>query len=188
MLKKNKVIIIAEAGVNHNGSLKLAKKLVDKALKAKADYIKFQTFKAESISTKNALKANYQKRTSSNSETQFQMLKKLELNGNKLLKIISYCKKKKLGFLSSPFDIESFKFLKKFNMDYIKIPSGEITNLPLLEQIGRSNKELILSTGMSNVKEIKDALHVLNKSGTKNKKITLLHCNTEYPTPFKMLI
>ena len=106
----------------------------------------------------------------------------MEIN---FLKIISYCKKKKLGFLSSPFDIESFKFLKKFNMDYIKIPSGEITNLPLLEQIGRSNKELILSTGMSNVKEIKDALHVLNKSGTKNKKITLLHCNTEYPTPFK---
>ena len=184
MLKK-KVIIIAEAGVNHNGSLKFAKKLVDTALEAKADYIKFQTFKAESISKKNALKANYQKKNSCKSETQFQMLKKLELSENKFLKIISYCKKKKIGFLSSPFDIESFNFLKKYNMKFIKIPSGEITNLPLLTEIGKSNKQLILSTGMANIREIKDALHVLNKSGTKNSKITLLHCNTEYPTPFK---
>ena len=184
MLKK-KVIIIAEAGVNHNGSLKFAKKLVDTALEAKADYIKFQTFKAESISKKNFVKANYQKKNSFKSETQFQMLKKLELSENKFLKIISYCKKKKIGFLSSPFDIESFNFLKKYNMKFIKIPSGEITNLPLLTEIGKSNKQLILSTGMANIREIKDALHVLNKSGTKNSKITLLHCNTEYPTPFK---
>jgi len=185
MFKKRKVIIIAEAGVNHNGSLRIAKKLVDKALEAKADYIKFQTFKAESISIKNALKANYQKKNSSKSETQFQMLKKLELNENKFSKIISYCKKKKIGFLSSPFDIESLNFLKKFNMNYIKIPSGEITNLPLLEEIGKNKKKLILSTGMANIKEIKNALSVLNKCGTKNNKITLLHCNSEYPTPFK---
>ncbi len=185
MFKKKKVIIIAEAGVNHNGSLRIAKKLVDKAKEAKADYIKFQTFKAESISTKNALKANYQKKNSGRYETQFQMLKKLELNENKFLKIISYCKKKKIGFLSSPFDIDSLKFLKKFNMKYIKIPSGEITNLPLLEEIGKNKKQIILSTGMANIKEIKDALSVLNKSGTKNNKIILLHCNTEYPTPFR---
>ena len=131
------------------------------------------------------LKQIIKKKNSCKSETQFQMLKKLELNENKFLKIISYCKKKKIGFLSSPFDIESFNFLKKYNMKFIKIPSGEITNLPLLTEIGKSNKQLILSTGMANIREIKDALHVLNKSGTKNSKITLLHCNTEYPTPFK---
>lgn len=181
---KKKVIIIAEAGVNHNGSLSIAKKLVDKAVEAKADYIKFQTFRAESITTKNAKKAHYQKKNSDKIETQFQMLKRLELSQNKFKNIISYCKKK-IGFLSSPFDIESFNFLKKCNMNYIKIPSGEITNLPLLEEIGKNRKKIILSTGMSNIKEIKEALSILNKSGTQNSKIILLHCNTEYPTPFK---
>ncbi len=185
MAFKPKVIVIAEAGVNHNGSISIAKKLVDKAADAKADFIKFQTFKAESISTTNAMKANYQKKNSTKNESQFQMLKKLELSEKKFKRIYSYCKKRKIGFLSSPFDIESFIFLKKLQIKYIKIPSGEITNLPLLEEIGRAKKKIILSTGMANIQEIKDAIIILKKFGTKKNNIILLHCNTEYPTPFK---
>ena len=133
-----KVIIIAEAGVNHNGSLRIAKKLVDKAVEAKADFIKFQTFNAGSIATIKSSKANYQKKNSSKSETQLQMLKKLELNEKKLRSIYSYCKNKKIGFMSSPFDLDSLNILKNFKMKFLKIPSGEITNLPLLEEIGKS--------------------------------------------------
>lgn len=185
MTLKSKVIVIAEAGVNHNGSLNMAKKLVDKAVEAKADFIKFQTFRAESIATSKAKKANYQKKNSSKIETQYEMLKRLELSENKFNIIASYCKKKKINFLSSPFDIESLNFLKKFKMKYIKIPSGEITNLPLLEEIGKTKKKVILSTGMCNIIEIKKALLVLTKFGLQKNKIILLHCNSEYPTPFK---
>lgn len=180
-----KVIIIAEAGVNHNGSLRIAKKLVDKAVEAKADFIKFQTFNAGSIATIKSSKANYQKKNSSKSETQLQMLKKLELNEKKLRSIYSYCKNKKIGFMSSPFDLDSLNILKNFKMKFLKIPSGEITNLPLLEEIGKSKKRVILSTGMANIAEIKKALFTLTKFGLKKKEIILLHCNTEYPTPFK---
>lgn len=185
MTLRSKVIVIAEAGVNHNGSLKIAKKLVDKAVEAKADFIKFQTFRAESIATSKAKKANYQKKNSNKIETQYEMLKKLELSEDKFNIIASYCKKKKINFLSSPFDIESLNFLKKLKMKYIKIPSGEITNLPLLEEIGKTKKKVILSTGMCNITEIKKALLVLTKFGIQKNKIILLHCNSEYPTPFK---
>lgn len=185
MSTRKNVVIIAEAGVNHNGSLKLARKLIDKASEAKADFIKFQTFKAESITTKLAKKANYQISKSKKNETQFQMLKKLELSENSLIKIFEYCKFRKIKMLSSPFDIESFNFLKNFNMEYIKIPSGEITNLPLLEKIGNYRRKIILSTGMSNISDIRKAINVLNVSGTSKNRITLLHCNTEYPTPFE---
>ena len=185
MTLRSKVIVIAEAGVNHNGSLNMAKKLVDKAVEAKADFIKFQTFRSESIATSKAKKANYQKKNSSKIETQYEMLKRLELSENKFNIIASYCKKKKINFLSSPFDIENLNFLKKLKMKYIKIPSGEITNLPLLEEIGKTKKKIILSTGMCNIIEIKKALLVLTKFGLQKNKIILLHCNSEYPTPFK---
>ncbi len=179
------VFIIAEAGVNHNGSLKLAKKLIDIASKAGADAIKFQTFKASNLVTTQAKKAKYQKLNSKNKETQFRMLKKLELNEEFHKKLISYCKYKKIIFLSSPFDQESIELLKKLGLKIIKIPSGEITNLPYLRQVGKLNKKIILSTGMSNMNEVKTALKILIKSGTKKKNITVMHANTEYPTPMK---
>ena len=176
---KKKVIIIAEAGANHNGSLKNAYKLVDIAKKAGADYVKFQTFKAETLVSKKAPKASYQKKNVKN-KSHYNMIKKLEMSYNMHLKIINYCKKKKIKFLSSPFCIDSFKWLMKFNLDFIKIPSGEITNLPLLKVIGKHAKDIILSTGMSETFEIKKALDIL---GNKKRKIYLLHCNTEYPSP-----
>ena len=177
--------IIAEAGVNHNGSLKSAKKLIDIASKAGADAIKFQTFKASNLVTKYAQKAKYQKLNSKNKETQFRMLKKLELSEEFHKKLISYCRYKKIIFLSSPFDQESIELLKKLGLKIIKIPSGEITNLPYLRQVGKLNKKIILSTGMSNMNEIKTAMKILIKSGTKKKNITVMHANTEYPTPME---
>ena len=179
------VFIIAEAGVNHNGSLKSAKKLVDIASKAGADAIKFQTFKASNLVTKYAQKAKYQKLNSKNKETQFKMLKKLELSEEFHKKLISYCRYKKIIFLSSPFDQESIKLLKKLGLKIIKIPSGEITNLPYLRQVGKLNKKIILSTGMSNMNEIKTAIKILIKSGTQKKNITVMHANTDYPTPME---
>jgi len=179
------VFIIAEAGVNHNGSLDLAKKLIDVACSAGADAVKFQTFKATNLATKGSQKAIYQKETTSNKETQFEMLKKLELNKKKHKELISYCIDKKIIFLSSPFDLESIDLLNDLGLKIFKIPSGEITNLPYLKHIGRLNKKIFLSTGMSNMDEIKDALNILVHSGTKKSKITILHANTEYPTPMK---
>ena len=163
------VFIIAEAGVNHNGSLDLAKKLVDVACYAGADAVKFQTFKTTNLVTKNSPKANYQKETTNNRETQFKMLKKLEFNKQEHLEIISYCIDKKIIFLSSPFDIESIELLNDLGLEIFKIPSGEITNLPYLKYIGKLNKKIILSTGMSNMNEVKNALDNLINYGTKKK-------------------
>jgi len=179
------VLVIAEVGVNHNGSIDLAKKLIDAACSAGADAVKFQTFKAKNLVIKNSPKATYQKKFTNKKETQFNMLKKLELNERMHLKLINYCKKKKIKFMSSPFDHESIDLLNNLGLDIFKIPSGEITNLPYLRHIGKLKKKVILSTGMSNIKEVKSALDILIKSGTSKKKITILHTNTEYPTPMR---
>ena len=179
------VFIIAEAGVNHNGSLDLAKKLIDEACSAGADAVKFQTFKAKNLATKSSQKAAYQKETTNKEETQFDMLKKLELNKKEHEELISYCVNKKIIFLSSPFDIESIDLLNDLGLKIFKIPSGEITNLPYLKYLGKLNKKIILSTGMSNMDEVKNALDILINSGTKKSNITILHANTEYPTPMK---
>ncbi|MBL6841446.1 MAG: N-acetylneuraminate synthase [Pelagibacterales bacterium] len=179
------VFIIAEAGVNHNGSLDLAKKLIDTACSAGADAVKFQTFKAKNLATKSSQKAAYQKETTNKEETQFDMLKKLELNKKEHEELISYCVNKKIIFLSSPFDIESIDLLNDLGLKIFKIPSGEITNLPYLKHIGKLNKKIILSTGMSNMDEVKNALDVLINSGTKKNDIIVLHANTEYPTPMR---
>ena len=183
LIKSNskKVIIIAEAGGNHNGSLKKAYKLVDIAKLAGADYVKFQTFKADTLVSKNAPKAKYQKKNVKKI-SHYELIKKLEMSYDMHVKVIKYCKLKKIKFLSSPFCIDSFNLLKKFNLDFIKIPSGEITNLPLLRHIKKFDDNIILSTGMSNINEINDALKILKK---KDRKIILLHCNTEYPTPLE---
>lgn len=177
-----KVYIIAEAGVNHNGSVTIAKKMIDQAAEAGADAIKFQTFKAERLTCKTAPKAAYQKKTTGNDGSQQEMLKKLELSDDDFKLLYDHANDKKIEFLSSPFDPESLRFLLDLGMDKIKIPSGEITNYPLLRDAGRSGKKVILSTGMSTLDEIQDAVHVLKENGS--KRIALLHCNTEYPTPY----
>lgn len=181
----NKTIIIAEAGVNHNGDIETAKKLIDAAAEIEVDYIKFQTFKADRIVTKSAKKANYQiKNQDKSDDSQFNMLKKLELSEKDHYKLIEYCKSKKIKFMSSAFDIEGLKLLNKLNLDFFKIPSGEITNYPYLNQISKFNKKIILSTGMSNINEIKAALDILTSKKISLNQITVLHCNTEYPTSF----
>lgn len=181
----NKVFIIAEAGVNHNGSLELAKKLIDEAVVAGADAVKFQTFKAELCISKNADKAEYQKQTTDKNESQFDMIKKLELNEYAHTELIKYCKIKNIMFLSTPFDLQSVDLLNVFGLEIFKIPSGEITNLPYLRKIASLNKKVILSTGMANLGEIEAALEILTKNGTLKENITVLHANTEYPTPFR---
>ncbi|CUU76448.1 N-acetylneuraminate synthase [Campylobacter hyointestinalis subsp. hyointestinalis] len=178
-----KVFIIAEAGVNHNGSLELAKKLIDEAVVAGADAVKFQTFKAELCISKNADKAEYQKQTTDKNESQFDMIKKLELNEYAHTELIKYCKIKNIMFLSTPFDLQSVDLLNGFGLEIFKIPSGEITNLPYLRKIASLNKKVILSTGMANLGEIEAALEILTKNGTAKENITILHANTEYPTP-----
>jgi N,N'-diacetyllegionaminate synthase len=183
--KRQSVFIIAEAGINHNGSLKLAKKMIDVAAEAGADAVKFQTFKAERLVSKFAPKADYQKRTTGSKESQLAMLKKVELDISSHQELIKYCKKRRIAFLSSPFDLESIEFLDELGLEVFKIPSGEITNLPYLRKIGKLKKKVILSTGMANLKEIRDALEILRKAGTSLKNITVLHCNTEYPTPME---
>lgn len=179
------VFVIAEAGVNHNGSLKIAKQLIDVASESGANAVKFQTFKAATLVSKAAEKADYQKKTSNANESQFEMIKKLELNSDAHKELISYCNKKNIMFLSSPFDIDSIKLLDSLGIEIFKIPSGEITNLPYLREIGGLKKRVILSTGMSNIDEISDALNVLEETGTKKKNITVLHANTMYPTPME---
>ena len=179
------VFIIAEAGVNHNGSIDLAKKLIDAASIAGADAVKFQSFKAENLTTKNAQKAIYQKEITNIKESQFNMLKKLELNVEMHKELIAYCANKKIIFLSSPFDHESIELLNTLGLEIFKIPSGEITNLPYLRYLGKLNKKIILSTGMSSMDEVKCALKILINSGTKKNNITILHANTEYPTPME---
>jgi N,N'-diacetyllegionaminate synthase len=179
------VFIIAEAGVNHNGSIELAKKLIDVASEAGVDAVKFQTFKAENLVSKNAVKAEYQKETTDATESQFDMLKKLELDIDTHNELIAYCKTKNIMFLSTPFDHDSIELLKDLGLEIFKIPSGEITNLPYLRHIGSLNKKVILSTGMADIGEIEDALDVLIDAGTLKEKITVLHANTMYPTPME---
>lgn len=180
-----KTYIIAEAGVNHNGSLELAKKLVDVAVQAGADVVKFQTFKAELVVTRNAPRAAYQDKNTGDHESQFEMIKKLELSESDHDELVKYCDDKKIRFLSTAFDHPSIELLSKYKLDMFKIPSGEITNLPYLRRVAKMKKKIILSTGMSNLGEIEDALDVLITSGIPRKNITVLHCNTEYPSPFE---
>lgn len=178
-----KVFIIAEAGVNHNGDLELAKRLVDEAARAGVDAVKFQTFKTENIVCRNAVKADYQKATTDARQSQFEMLKKLELTESMHEHLIEYCKMKNILFLSTAFDLESIDFLDQTGMEIMKIPSGEITNYPYLCKIAQMGKRVILSTGMSNIEEVKEAIAVLKEHGASD--ISVLHCNTEYPTPFE---
>lgn len=184
---KNSVIIIAEAGVNHNGSIDTAKKLIDEAKNAGADYVKFQTFKAANLVTKAAKKAEYQIANTSDSgeDNQFEMLKALELSLDDHLELISYCKEKNIKFLSTAFDLESIDLLSNLNIDLFKIPSGEITNLPYLKKIGKSGKKVILSTGMCTLEDIESAIAVLVAQGVNRSELVILHCNTEYPTPYE---
>lgn len=177
----NKIFIIAEAGVNHNGDIEIAKWLVDAAVEAGADAVKFQTFRAEKLVCRNARKAAYQMGTTNQEESQFDMLKKLELTSDMHEVLIKYCRNKGILFMSTPFDLESLHYLIACGMTIIKLSSGEITNYPMLRELGRTGKRVILSTGMSSMDEIKEAVDVLRKAGTDD--ITLLHCNTQYPTP-----
>jgi len=184
-MRKKKFFIIAEAGVNHNGSLKKALRLINIAANAGANAVKFQTFKAENLVTTHASKAEYQKNLILKKETQFQMLKKLELSHKMHLACIAECKKKKIIFISSAFDIESLLYLKKLKLNYFKVPSGEITNFPYLEVLGKFKKKIILSTGMSNINEIEKAIKALVKHGTDKKNITLMQCTSAYPAPYE---
>lgn len=178
----NKVFIIAEAGVNHNGSIELAKKLIEKGAEAGVDAVKFQSFKASKLVTVNAEKAEYQKaNTGNNDENQFDMIKKLELDYDKHQELMDYATSKGVMFLSSAFDLESIDLLVELDLSVFKIPSGEITNLPYLRKTAQTKKPIILSTGMATLGEIEAALEVLKDNGTTD--VTVLHCNTEYPTP-----
>ena len=181
-----RVFIIAEAGVNHNGSIDLAKQLIDVAVKAGVDAVKFQTFKAEKLVSKGAKKALYQQQNMQEStDSQYDMLKKLELDITTHKELISYCDSKNIMFLSTPFDHDSIELLNNLGLKIFKIPSGEITNLPYLQHIGSLNKKVILSTGMADIGEIEDALDVLYKAGTLKENIIVLHANTMYPTPME---
>lgn len=177
------VYIIAEAGVNHNGSIELAKKMVDEAKEAGADCIKFQTFVSKNLVSKTAGKAEYQRQYTDAKESQLDMLKKLELSFDEFEVLNDYCKEKGIEFLSTPFDFESIDFLNRLGMKRWKIPSGEITNLPYLIRVARIGRPVILSTGMSTMEDIRAAIDALRKNGS--GAITLLHCTTEYPTPYE---
>lgn len=176
-------MIIAEAGVNHNGDMNLAKELILQAKKAGADYVKFQTFQPEKLVSRYAPKAEYQKKLTGGQDTQFGMLQKLALSQAQFRELYQFAGEQEIGFISTPFDIESIHFLNALGMEFWKIPSGEITNLPYLEQIADTGKPVILSTGMSTMDEVKVAISVLRQKGTED--ITILHCNTEYPTPMQ---
>ncbi len=179
----SRIFIIAEAGVNHNGDIKIAKQMIDVAAHAGADAVKFQTFKAEKLVCKTAKKAEYQLETTNKSETQYEMLKKLELSEQMHRELMEYCMKRNIMFLSTPFDLDSIKLLSGLGMQVFKIPSGEITNLPYLREIAEQKKKVILSTGMSSMEEVKAAVKALKDNGAGD--ITLLHCNTQYPTPVR---
>ena len=177
-------LIIAEAGVNHNGSIELAKQLIDAAADAGVDYVKFQTFKTENLVSRSAKMADYQKRNMSVGEnSQYSMLKKLELSPQQHYELVSYCNEKGINFFSTAFDLDSVDFLASLHLGLWKIPSGEITNYPYLRKIASYKEPVILSTGMSTFDEIADAISVLIKFGVSKEQITILHCNTEYPTP-----
>ena len=178
----NHVYIIAEVGVNHNGDISLAKQMIDAAKAAGVDAVKFQTFVAENLVSSCAEKADYQKETTGSDESQLDMIKKLELSFDNFAELKSYCVSRNLDFMSTPFDFESIDFLAELGQEIFKIPSGEITNLPYLLEIGKLKQKVVLSTGMSTLSEIADALEILKDAGT--TEITLLHCNTAYPTPY----
>jgi len=178
-----KTIIIAEAGVNHNGSITTAKQMIDIAADAEVNLVKFQTFKAETLVTTTAEKADYQKVLTNRSETQFEMIKKLELDRSAHEELIAYCNQKKIQFLSTAFDHDSIDLLAELGIPVYKIPSGEITNLPYLRHVGRMGKPVIMSTGMANIDEVQAAMEVLLEAGVKKDDLTILHCNSEYPTP-----
>ena len=177
-------LIIAEAGVNHNGDISIAHKLIDAAANAGADIVKFQTFKATNLASKSAPKAAYQLLLTDNKESQQKMLKNLELSEGGYYELKKHCEEAKIEFLTSAFDLDSLSFIKKLNLKRLKIPSGEITNYPYLKKIGSLGLPIILSTGMSKLDEIKDAIDVLVKFGTPKNDLTVLHCTTEYPAPF----
>ena len=178
-------MIIAEAGVNHNGSVELAFELIDNASGAGADVVKFQTFKAENLVTQSAAKADYQLGTTDSKETQFEMIRKLELSYDMHLELISRCKEKGIRFSSTGFDTSSVDVLIELGVDFLKIPSGEITNLPYLRHVGSKGLPIIISTGMCTMQEVASALNILVKAGARKHDITVLHCNTEYPTPME---
>ncbi|MDQ7822775.1 MAG: N-acetylneuraminate synthase [Candidatus Eremiobacteraeota bacterium] len=179
------VFLIAEAGVNHNGDLGLAMRLIDAACEAGADAVKFQTFRSERLVCRHAGKAEYQKLTTGEAESQLTMLKRLELDEENHRKLLGHCRGKGIEFLSSPFDLESIDLLAGLGLATLKIPSGEITNIPYLRKIGALGKKLIVSTGMATLGEIEQALGVLTEAGTARDCITILHCTTEYPAPFE---
>ena len=181
------VIVIAEAGVNHNGSIEIAKQLVDKAAEAGADFIKFQTFKSEKLVSRYARQADYQRRNigKKSDDSQLSMLKKLELSEEDHLELMDYCQKKGIKFFSTAFDLESIDYLHSLNLGLWKIPSGEITNYPYIKKIAGYREPVILSTGMCELSDIKAAYKVLANNGIRKEQITILHCNTEYPTPYE---
>lgn len=182
----NHTIIIAEAGVNHNGSLEMAKQLVDKAVEAGVDYIKFQTFKASKLVTKTAKQAEYQqKNIGKEGDSQYQMLKKLELSPEDHEVLIAYCKERGIKFFSTAFDFDSIDYLHSLNLGLWKVPSGEVTNYPFLKRIAAYNEKTILSTGMCDMEDVRAAVEALYKNGLAKENLILLHCNTEYPTPFE---
>jgi N,N'-diacetyllegionaminate synthase len=178
------IFIIAEAGVNHNGSIEIAKRLIDAAAESGADAVKFQTFKTENLVTRTALKADYQKKASDADESHFDMLKRLELSEAEHSVLIEHCRKKGIMFLSTPFDHDSIDLLNRLGLEIFKISSGDLNNYPYLRHIGSLGKKIILSTGMAELKEIGDALNLLTKSGTPLVNITVLHATTEYPCPY----
>lgn len=180
---KNLVLIIAEAGVNHNGDLRLAKQLIDAAAEAGVDLVKFQTFNADRQVTHSAKKADYQTLTTGSKESQHEMLRRLELTDAMHEELIAHCTACNIGFFSTGFDIESIDLLLSLGQNHFKIPSGELTNLPYLRHIGQLGKEVILSTGMATLGDIEAAIDVLEQAGTARAQITVLHCTTEYPTP-----
>ncbi|TDJ87597.1 N-acetylneuraminate synthase [Campylobacter volucris] len=180
-----KIIIIAEAGVNHNGDINIAKKLIEAASEAGADYVKFQSFVARDCVSKIAKKASYQLENTDENQSQLDMIKKLELDEKAHKELIKHCNKCGIKFLSTPFDLKSIELLARLNVELFKIPSGELTNYPYLKKIASYDKNIILSTGMATLLEIQNALNVLTSNGTQREKITILHCNSEYPTPFE---
>jgi N,N'-diacetyllegionaminate synthase len=185
MAENNQILIIAEAGVSHNGDITMAKRLIDVAADSGADFVKFQTFKAEALVTASAEKAAYQKSITDMVESQFQMLRKLELDRSAHEELIEYCDMKGIRFLSTAFDHDSIDLLAELDISLYKIPSGEITNLPYLRHVGRMGKPVIMSTGMATMEEVRAAMKVLLEAGLSKKDLTILHCNTEYPTPLE---
>ncbi len=180
---KSKTLIIAEAGVNHNGDISLARQLVDAAAEAGADCVKFQTFSADRLVTKNAKKADYQNQTTDTDESQHAMIRELEMTRDMHVALIEHCKSRGIEFFSTGFDLESIDLLLELGLDSFKIPSGEITNLPYLRHVGQYGKPVIMSTGMATLDEVGVALGILEQAGTPREHVTVLHCNTEYPTP-----